>query len=523
MNGIRLQKPTCYFCNKVLENETEEGHLTTCGSVLEPCEFKCGAYCQRKMRDKHLKECTNRPQTQTLPRMTKQHKNMQFEHVPIQNVQYQSAFQKNPVQNVPIQNFPVQNISPQNYYPTTSRIDSTPQKTISIDVLKLQTKLGSIEGQLIQTQKNLEALKLRQDKLSAMQTTINPQISSQLENLSYQNHNFVEWRKTMDSDVNNLKYDLVQSDRLKLDLNKKIKMLEDKLSLFNSLMPEINSFKENLMKEQIISNEVIREVKSKLEKLEDFHAHENAAIGGLWDDQRKRLEEIKGDVVGCSKNIEEQKLKYSTVVFDLRAITQIATENAEKVEIQEKELISIRKNLTQLKLDMEILEDTQISRFFTKPGHLIWKMNEFKMKMESAKSTDLVLRSPIFYTHEYGYKIRLIVYLNGIKKWKGRHMIACIHVLKGEYDLMLPWPCLIEGNVTIRDLYDYSDPRHTTKFISAKREHGDEVNDDPQESSTQYIFIPHTTLTKYNHIRDDTLFLEVKIGRYMKHQDETSL
>lgn len=35
-------------------------------------------------------------------------------------------------------------------------------------------------------------------------------------------------------------------------------------------------------------------------------------------------------------------------------------------------------------------------------------------------------------------------------------MIAYLHVLKGDYDLMLPWPCNIDGNVIIRDLQDFT-------------------------------------------------------------------
>lgn len=36
-----------------------QGHLATCGSVLEPCPHKCGSYIQRNMITKHLQECVN--------------------------------------------------------------------------------------------------------------------------------------------------------------------------------------------------------------------------------------------------------------------------------------------------------------------------------------------------------------------------------------------------------------------------------------------------------------------------------
>lgn len=37
----------------------------------------------------------------------------------------------------------------------------------------------------------------------------------------------------------------------------------------------------------------------------------------------------------------------------------------------------------------------------------MWKITEFEAKMGQAKENEVVLKSPIFYTHEYGYKIRV--------------------------------------------------------------------------------------------------------------------
>lgn len=44
------------------------------------------------------------------------------------------------------------------------------------------------------------------------------------------------------------------------------------------------------------------------------------------------------------------------------------------------------------------------------------------------------------------------MYINGMKKWKDRYCLLCIHVLKGEYDMLLKWPCNIEGSVTLRNV-----------------------------------------------------------------------
>lgn len=44
-----------------------------------------------------------------------------------------------------------------------------------------------------------------------------------------------------------------------------------------------------------------------------------------------------------------------------------------------------------------------------------------------------------------------------------------------------------------------------------KKLEGDEENEDPEESSLQYIFIPHTTLFKENYVKDDKVFLDIRI------------
>lgn len=64
-------------------------------------------------------------------------------------------------------------------------------------------------------------------------------------------------------------------------------------------------------------------------------------------------------------------------------------------------------------------------------------------------------------------------------------------------------------------------PRPFSKYITAKRQEGDEENEEPQESSSTFIFIPHSTLLKPNFVKEDTLFIEIKILQNTKQ--ETSL
>lgn len=63
--------------------------------------------------------------------------------------------------------------------------------------------------------------------------------------------------------------------------------------------------------------------------------------------------------------------------------------------------------------------------------------------------------------------------------------------------------------------------KNFSKYIKTKRASGDEEEDEPQESSSTYIFIPHSVLFKDNFVKDDMFFLDISIDDNLKY--ETSL
>ncbi|ENN82443.1 hypothetical protein YQE_01182, partial [Dendroctonus ponderosae] len=102
------------------------------------------------------------------------------------------------------------------------------------------------------------------------------------------------------------------------------------------------------------------------------------------------------------------------------------------------------------------------------------------------------------------------------------YALACIHVLKGKYDPLLTWPCIIEGQISLRDLTETSQKKNFIKCIKTKRSSGDEDEDEPQESSPTYIFMPHSVMLKANYTKNDRLFLDVNISENQTRH-ETSL
>ena len=83
---------------------------------------------------------------------------------------------------------------------------------------------------------------------------------------------------------------------------------------------------------------------------------------------------------------------------------------------------------------------------------------------QERKAADESWYSPLFYSHESGYKMCLRVYPNGVSDGKGTHMSVFIGLIPGEYDDLLSWPYC--GSITIHILNQRRSPFHISNTIS---------------------------------------------------------
>ncbi|XP_044255649.1 TNF receptor-associated factor 3 [Tribolium madens] len=380
-------------------------------------------------------------------------------------------------------------------YEDASRISNSSIKELQHDFHKLSTRLANYE--------------------------VASRPSQDLDKLKYQTQLLFEWKKAADFKLDTLTQSINSLEKSRNESEYHWMSLQKNLMNFDKLQMDINQATESFLKEQNYNRQANLEFAKNLDELKDFFEQENATFSGLWADQKRSISHIQDDISFLKQHFEEMKTKHVSVVFDIKTISQIASETAEKFEIQDREFAKFRQQFDQMKLDLEILENLASNVDRSSPGHLIWKITDFEAKMSKSRDSNTVIKSPIFHTHNFGYKIRVLVYLNGLKKWKDRYSLISIHVLKGDFDALLKWPCHIEGTVTLRD--QENGAKNFNKHIVAKRQTGDEENEEPQESSFSYIFIPHATLTKAHHLKNDEIYLEVKIEQNTKLLTETTL
>ncbi|KAL7307542.1 hypothetical protein TKK_0000238 [Trichogramma kaykai] len=149
-------------------------------------------------------------------------------------------------------------------------------------------------------------------------------------------------------------------------------------------------------------------------------------------------------------------------------------------------------------------------------GTLIWKISDFSAKLAEAKSKEGVeLVSPPFYTSQYGYKLQASLFLNGNGTGENSHISVYIKILPGEYDALLKWPFAHSVSFTLLDqalvaekacnIVESFIPDPTWKnFQRPSRE--------PDSLGFGFPrFVSHEMIRKRQFIKDDTMFIRVKI------------
>lgn len=150
-------------------------------------------------------------------------------------------------------------------------------------------------------------------------------------------------------------------------------------------------------------------------------------------------------------------------------------------------------------------------------GTLLWKISDWQLKMKEAKSKDgLELVSPPFYTSQYGYKLQASMFLNGNGPGESTHISVYIKILPGEYDALLKWP--FSHSVTFT-LFEQSAVGGGSQGGVAESFVPDPSWENFQRPSTEPDqlgfgfprFISHDLLSRRPFVRDDTVFMRVKV------------
>ncbi|XP_069691624.1 uncharacterized protein Traf-like [Periplaneta americana] len=311
-----------------------------------------------------------------------------------------------------------------------------------------------------------------------------------------QNDTFETWKMRHEEEINRLLQEVVQERQLRIRAETELKMeaakLEDLCCTLEQWRDEEKNKHSNLeaqhrdreigWKGQIEKQqgefdnlrEVVAKCRDEVDEFREFLSSENIMISGLWAEQLAEVRSINEKIQSLNETSEAKTKK-------IAQLKQRVNECDEAITKQ--------------------VRGSSILSF----GHIVWKISDFETKMADAKENNTILHSPVFYSSQHGYKLRVEVRLNGLGQWTGRHMTASLQVLEGEWDALLQWPFNQRVTLTLRDQSKAPDKvNNLVKNLVEGRE-----KEDP---AGLHVFIPHTALQQHNYVVNNVMFLEVTVA-----------
>ncbi|CAH1801330.1 unnamed protein product [Owenia fusiformis] len=172
------------------------------------------------------------------------------------------------------------------------------------------------------------------------------------------------------------------------------------------------------------------------------------------------------------------------------------------VATQDNQLESLRNKIT----DLTCITD----------GILTWKMDDYKNMFATTKAkTSHEICSESFYTSRYGYKLGATVFLNGNGSGEDKYLSLYIRLLPGEYDNLLEWPFRLPITFTLFDQNEHFEKRVNIResFLpDISWKHFQKPEKDSDALGFGYPkFISHVMLNTRNYIKDDALFIQIKV------------
>lgn len=177
-----------------------------------------------------------------------------------------------------------------------------------------------------------------------------------IEKLKYQNEVLQEWKKHVETILENVKQHEKDFEKMKEEKSA-LNNLDTKTKLVNEMAQDVENLVQDFAKERLSNRETLDHLNTKLEDFREFYTQENLAVAALWNDQKTQLNNVILDIRDLSKTIDEQKLKQSTIIYDLKSVNQISSEASQKTDILEREFIKAKADIVQLRSDLRCIEE----------------------------------------------------------------------------------------------------------------------------------------------------------------------
>lgn len=516
MDGMNKSKDSpCYFCNELFEMGQLQGHLKICGSILEQCPLRCGAWIQRKHKETHVKECPKMEKTRT-----------SSSHVSV------------PVPSPPPPPVPVSNHT---WSPKRVPLDdcvSYLEKEVASIKLVLTEESGRRDVQTTEIETIRSKLVLVEERSQHFLSTL-VSLRAAVDDEAERSAN---WAAQFKHDLANVQLALQELQSQQLTT---VMRLESAVSSLvheqheRELLEQALTQHDNRIRAVDKLEDVISYIKQTVEEERERNAENRVAFEAELMEARRSSEQL-ANLSALRAQLQATSSERPSI--DRVAVLEVATaesraelsEHSTRVDAVLRDLRALTKSYHKLRnelADFQARVTFDRSEMGTDDGHFIWRIDHFLARMKDAKENDTVLSSPMFRTSKYGYTLKAELNLNGIGKWKGRHITSTVRLVAGPYDALLEWPCDLNINIVLKDqpnnrsqAMDIVKSLQLRRKSSSKRHDYDDGEEDKNKSSEtldksvtqlkrQYIFIPHTSLDKFEYVKNDVMFVEFIVNQ----------
>ena len=255
------------------------------------------------------------------------------------------------------------------------------------------------------------------------------------------------------------------------------------------------------------------------------------------DTNNKLMQEIRQQYKGLSEEVQRQLREFRQWRENY---TEIEQKKFDEVEIQIKKLTTILKeNFTVIERNLHekikrLLNEIPTPNCDCSPPSIATKdfqhmKNEIQYlgqqvdfpilpvhinltQVERIKKDKPYWLSMPFYTHQGGYKMRLVVYPDGTQSGRGRHISVAIRLMNGKYDDLLEWPLNITLNVTLLS-QNFAQNNIKRTYTLSKRDSGkasavERVHNEIM--AKEEVLIPQFAPQRSQYFKDDQLHFVVE-------------
>ena len=255
------------------------------------------------------------------------------------------------------------------------------------------------------------------------------------------------------------------------------------------------------------------------------------------------IQQVRENLVATKEELLDAKLKASKAEENTKKLTDELSLTKDELAIAKQKISKIEQNAEQMQKEFETRmlriqeefshwKEVSCSAFCGILPTLDWqtKLTVSSMLLEQCNvvapvivriknisekmRNDETFQSPPFYTHCFGYRICLLVTLNGIEECKGSSVSIGISILTGPNDAKLSWPLKGQFTVTLLNQVKNSNHHFLTSGVHFRTF---TTNTDPSYLNSAFIckgFIRHTDLYATSSVRQynvlDVIYIQVQ-------------